>query len=105
MQQILVLSICLPRWIRTVPFVNVSVLSYGPLRGTSSFCLMHVTSTSTLSPILYWCGMHFAFLLQASLSVRNYFCAFIIAQSALNLICNIISRPNTSCVGVACNVV
>jgi hypothetical protein len=36
-----------------------------------------------------------------TLCVTVCFCAFIIAQSALNLIFNIMSRPNTSCVAVA----
>ena len=88
-----------------VPFVKTLRILYGPVCGVDILRNFLGFSNSTLSPILYSWGIRFLFSAQLDLFMVSCFCWVINAQSALNLIGRIMSRPNTNCPGEALYVV
>jgi hypothetical protein len=98
-------SLTIPRWMSTVPLVQVSVIRYGPVRGADSLEISPGYSNWTISPTRFSYSILFksSFLL-LSLMMSCLHC-LILAQSVLNWIGNNTPCPKTNCPGVASNVV
>ena len=97
--------ITIPFLIRTVPFAETCTISYGPALGADIFLTLPGSSSSTLSPTLYVCGIRLRFSCLLDLFMMVCLRNEIAAQLALNSVGRIMSRPNTSWPGVACSVV
>ena len=78
---ILMVSITAPIFKHTVPLVLICITRYGPLY-SCSYLLARWFSNISLSPPLYWCGIHFEFSIILFLQINCCLWALIAVQSA-----------------------